>query len=312
HPHDPYVARPEFWDLYPDANVDMPKNPRRADDPHSTRVRQGNEGDRIAASEADILSARRGYYANTSYFDHNVGILIRTLEEAGLIDNTVVIVTSDHGDMLGERDLWYKMSWFDHSSRVPLVMAGPGVRPGTWDAPCSLIDLFPTMLDIADAEHPCHIPLDGRSLWPSATERAPGQTEAIGEYCAECAPGAPVIMLRRDRWKYIHAAGDPPQLYDLAADPDELTNLAPDHPVAHDFAVEVAARWNDATVSAQVIASQDRRRVITGALGQGAPTHWDYTPPRDASQEYVRNHMDWTVAAAKNRWPPNPHLKVRS
>lgn len=149
HPHDPYVARPEWWDLYEDSEIDLPTHPDPAEDPMSERLRDGIEASDTPLTEAEVVRARRAYYANVSYFDSKIGVLIQALDEIGQMENTIVIVTSDHGDMLGERGLWYKMSFFEHSARVPLVVAGPGVVAGTSSAPCSLMDLAPTMLDLA-------------------------------------------------------------------------------------------------------------------------------------------------------------------
>ena len=81
-----------------------------------------------------------------------MGQLLNYLKNADILDNTIVIVTADHGDMLGERGLWYKMTFFEHSARVPLIMAGPGVVPGQAANPCSLVDILPTMLDIAASQ----------------------------------------------------------------------------------------------------------------------------------------------------------------
>ncbi|MEK9860981.1 MAG: sulfatase-like hydrolase/transferase, partial [Alphaproteobacteria bacterium] len=135
HPHDPYVARPEWWGLYDDDAIDMPGDATGGVipeiDPHSKRVMHGIEADTVAVTDEEIRNARRAYYANTSYFDSKVGELVRTLEEAQMLDNTIVIVTADHGDMLGERGLWYKMNFFEHSARVPLIMAGPGIAHQT-------------------------------------------------------------------------------------------------------------------------------------------------------------------------------------
>ena len=101
------------------------------------------------ATDDEIRNARHAYYANVSYFDSAIGELVRTLEEIGELDNTIIIITADHGDMLGERSLWYKMNFFEHSGRVPLIMAGLGIAQGAVDTPCSLVDILPTMADIA-------------------------------------------------------------------------------------------------------------------------------------------------------------------
>ena len=109
HPHDPYVARPEWWGLYTDDQIDPPAYPLTAEqqDPFSKRVMDGIEASTIALSDEEVIRARRAYFGNVSYFDSKIGLLVKTLEETGELDNTVVIVTADHGDMLGERGLWY-------------------------------------------------------------------------------------------------------------------------------------------------------------------------------------------------------------
>ena len=308
HPHDPYVARPEWWDLYTDDEIDMPTLPMRPEeqDPFSRRVMDGIEASTVTLTDAEIRRARRAYYANVSYFDSKIGALVKTLEETGEIDNTLIIVTADHGDMLGERGLWYKMSFFEHSARVPLVMAGPGVRHGTAPEACSLVDMLPTFLEVAGHEGPLAQPIDGRSLLPRARGEADTADEAIAEYCAEMA-GHPVFMIRRGALKYIHCDIDPPQLYDLGRDPAERTNLAEDPAyagAAAAFAAEVAARWNSAALREDVIRTQRSRHALHAAMEAGAADHWDYNPPSEASQQYVRNHMDWTVAAARYRFPP--------
>ncbi len=310
HPHDPYVARPEWWGLYDDDAIDMPGEATGGVipdiDPHSKRVMQGIEADTVAVTDDEIRNARRAYYANTSYFDSKVGELIRTLEEAQMLDNTIVIVTADHGDMLGERRLWYKMNFFEHSARVPLIMAGPGIAHQTVPNACSLVDILPTMLDIAGANPVLGMPIDGRSLMPVATGGSDSGDEAIGEYCAECA-SHPIFMIRRGKMKYIHCDIDPPLLYDLGQDPFELNNLANDPAyadLAAEFAKEVAERWDSEAIRHNVIRTQHQRRAVHKAMEAGLMTSWDYQPKRDASNEYVRNHMDWTVAAEKTRFPP--------
>ena len=309
HPHDPYVARPEWWNLYDHDAIDMPATPD-ATDPHSTRVMKGIEADATDITDAQIRNARHAYYANTSYFDSKVGAVVQALEESDQLDNTVVIVTADHGDMLGERGLWYKMTFFEHSGRVPLIMAGPGVANGTVDAPCSLVDMLPTLMDIGHVESELGMPVDGKSLMPAASGKAPTQSEAIGEYCAEMAPAFPVFMIRRNvdgrKWKYLHCDADPAQLFDLEVDPSELNNLAEDPACAEvvsAFAAEVASRWNSAQISKDVIATQKQRRAVHAAMEQGLITSWDYQPPRDAAKEFVRNNVSWDDVLHRMQYP---------
>ena len=309
HPHDPYVARPEWWDLYDDAEIDIPAFvPALEDqDPFSRRLMDGIEASVVPLTEEEIRRARRAYLANVSYFDNKVGEVVRTLEETGEIDNTIVIVTADHGDMLGERGLWYKMNFFEHSARVPLIMAGPGVVQGTAANACSLVDLMPTFVEIAGGDAAMFgEAVDGRSLMPLARGEVDPVDEAIGEYCAEMTP-YPVFMIRRGDLKYIHCDPDPPQLYDLALDPLEKKNVAAD-PLYKDraaaFAAEVAERWDSEKLRSDIMATQKSRRALHAAMEAGAGEAWDFNPPRDASQEYVRNHMDWTEAAGRYRFPP--------
>ncbi|MEP1207679.1 MAG: choline-sulfatase [Rhizobiaceae bacterium] len=309
HPHDPYVARPEWWNLYSDDDIDMPEYvlPLEQQDPFSRRVMDGIEASTVPLTEAEVRRARRAYLANVSYFDSKIGELVQTLEETGELDNTIVIVTADHGDMLGERGLWYKMNFFEHSARVPMVMAGPGIAVGSAKNACSLVDLLPTLVEVAGGDDGMFgEPVDGRSLMPLARGEDDPVDEAIGEYCAEMTPW-PVFMIRRGALKYIHCDADPPQLYDLANDPSEKINLATDPTYRADseaFAAEVADRWDSEKLREDVIRTQKSRRSLHAAMGAGAGEHWDYNPPSDASRQYVRNHMDWTIAAAHYRYPP--------
>ncbi|MEM7439436.1 MAG: choline-sulfatase [Pseudomonadota bacterium] len=307
HPHDPYVAKPEWWDLYDDADIALPDctlTPEEQD-PFARRLMDGIEASMIPLTEEEIIRARRAYLANVSYFDSKVGAVVQALRDIGELDNTVVIVTADHGDMLGERGLWYKMAFFEHSVRVPLIMAGPGVAQGTVPNACSLIDLLPTMFEIAGGGT-LGEPVDGRSIWPLAQGQEDPVDEAISEYCAEMTP-APVFMIRRGPFKYVHCDADPPQLYDLSNDPGERSNVADDPAYADQsaaFAAEVARRWDSAAIRADVMRSQKARHALHAVMEAGAGEPWDYNPPSDASQQYVRNHMDWTVAAARYRFPP--------
>ena len=309
HPHDPYVARPEWWDLYDHDHIDLPE-PISEDalDAHTRRIRRGIEADTIGYTEDQSRNARHGYYANTSYFDSWVGRLVRVLDETGRIDNTVVIVTSDHGDMLGDRGTFFKMSFFERSARVPLIVAGPGVAGRSVPNVCSHLDLLPTLLDIATdggAWPELGTPITGRSLWELAAGGTDANDETTGEYMAEMT-SHPMFMIRRGRHKYIHCDTDPPLLYDVEADPGERTNLADDPgcaALAADFAAETGQRWDSTGIRERVLHSQRSRRVLHAAAESGAMHSWDYNPVRDAANEFVRNHMDWAEAGPRSRFP---------
>ena len=127
----------------------------------------------------------------------------------------------------------------------------------------------------------------------------------IGEYLAEAAV-APLVMIRRGRWKFIHAAGDPDQLYDLVADPDERLNRAEELDQAGlmaEFRAEVAARWDLPALDRAVRDSQRRRRLVDAALTTGVTKAWEYQPFRDAAKQYMRNTVDLDDLEAMARFP---------
>ena len=316
HPHDPYIALREWWDLYDHGEIDMPAVPAlpfEEQDAHSQRLMTGIDIPANPATDEEVRNARHAYYANVSYFDHWVGRVVKLLEDAELADNTIVMVTSDHGDMLGERGLWYKMSFFEPSVRVPLVVAGPDLPAAKRVSNnVSLADLLPTVLDMAEAggagaKPELAEPVDGRSLMPLITGDGEGDPdEAISEYAAECA-SHPCFMIRRGQYKYVHCEVDPPLLFDVVADPLERTNLVddPGHAnLAQAFAEEVRERWDSEKIRLDVIATQKRRRAIHDAMTRGELTSWDHHPQRDAAQEYMRSHMDVTETDVKSRFPP--------
>jgi choline-sulfatase len=117
---------------------------------------------------------------------------------------------------------------------------------------------------------------------------------------------APLVMIRRDHYKYVHSEPDPPQLFDLAADPDELENIA-DQPayqkICRRFKNEVTANWDLKNLHQQVLASQRRRKLVYRALRQGKYASWDFQPHQDATQKYMRNHLDLNVLERRARFP---------
>ncbi len=312
HPHDPYAITQEYWDRYNHDDIDLPAVapiPMDQLDAHSRRVRQMCAMDEYDLTEARVRNARHAYYGAISYVDDKVGQLLRALDATGRRDDTIVIFASDHGDMLGERGLWYKMTFFEWSARVPLIFHARGrFAPRRVAQHVSLVDLLPTLVALAgDGAQPDFADaVDGHSLVPllQGDERGWADT-ALGEYLGEGAV-APVLMIRRGRYKYVYGEPDPEQLYDLVTDLHELNNLAgrAEHEAARRaFEAEVNERWEPRALRRRVIASQRRRRLLAAALMTGRHTPWDFQPHRDASKQYMRNHLDLNELERSARFP---------
>jgi choline-sulfatase len=305
HPHDPFAITEKYWSLYRPEDI-APPLPGVARDPHSLRLRAVCAMDAVTITDDQIRDARRAYYGAISYVDDNLGKLLAALRATRLDEDTIIVFLSDHGEMLGERGLWYKMSYLEGAARVPLVIAAPGrFKPGRVAASVSLVDILPTLVDLAGEDVAALADAtDGRSLAPHLTGGA-GHDEVIGEYLAEGVI-APMVMIRRGRWKFIHSPADPDQLFDCAADPREETNLARDPAVAEtlaQFRAEVASRWDLAAIDRAVRQSQQRRRIVDAALNRGAPKSWDFQPFNDASGQYVRNTIALDDMEARARFP---------
>ncbi|WP_226831791.1 choline-sulfatase [Brachybacterium sp. FME24] len=318
HPHDPYEPPREHWDRFADVEIPDPKHPEvpEADqDPHSHRLRAMSGFDLRDPTLEEVRRARRSYYAAVSYIDDHVGRIRTRLEELGLLENTVIVVTSDHGDMLGEKGLWYKMSPYEESARVPLIVYGPQhlVPRGRYANPVSLLDLMPTLLELAQApaDRPAQeaggddrgapSPRHGLSLLESARREADGRSgpedrDIVIEYLAE-GTLRPQLTLVHGQYKYVLCPGDPEQLFDLVADPHELRNVAsePAHAeLVRRLRAELDAQYDLASLETDVLASQARRRLVAEALQQGVSRHWDFEP--DPEQRYVRGDF-WSALA---------------
>ncbi len=308
HPHDPYVARRKYWDLYEGLAELEPTVGEMAfedQDPHSKRLIKACDHARFDIKRGDVRRARQGYFANISFMDDKVGELIETLRLTRMLDDTIIVFTSDHGDMLGERGLWFKMSFFDGSARVPLTIAGPGIQPRLVTAAVSTLDVNPTLADLAGIDIGEIAPwTDGTSLVPlmkGGMRMAP----VLMEYAAEGSQ-APLVCIREGDWKFVHCELDPPMLFNLKDDPQELNNLAADPANAALVArwmERVHARWNLDAFDASVRESQARRRVVYEALRNGAYFPWDFQPLQKASERYMRNHMDLNILEESKRFP---------
>jgi choline-sulfatase len=305
HPHDPYVARRRFWDLYADCPALEPEvaaMPFEAQDPHSRRLMQASDHAAFDIRPEHVRDARRGYFANVSYVDAKIGEILDVLAAGRMLEDTAIVLASDHGDMLGERGLWFKMSFFEGSARVPLMIAAPGLPPGRVDTPVSLLDVAPTLAELAGVElGGIAAWMDGESLLGVADARGPVPMEYMAEGSA-----APLVALRDGDFKLSICELDPPLLFDLRSDPHELRNVADDPAhagVLAELSAKVRARWDLARLDAEVRASQARRHLVYEALRNGAHFPWDYQPLQRASERYMRNHMNLDGLEAAQRFP---------
>ncbi len=314
HPHNPFTISREYWDLYDHSKVEMPTVPfipYEQRDPWSQRYYKLIRQDEHRVTDEMILSARHAYYGMVSYVDRKVGLLLDALEKTNALDNTVIVFTADHGEMLGERGMWFKFNPYEQSVKVPLIIQAPGANVGQRvSANCSLVDLLPTLVDLAtDGEPPALADhCDGHSLGALLHGSDPSRTdEALIEFTGE-GVHAPALILKKGHYKYVHCEGDPGMLFDLQNDPAELRNLCTDpafEDMAQGIALEIQRRFEPDRIKREVLASQRRRLFLHATLTQGTHTPWDYQVRKDGSKQYVRSvgSTSTTATKAKARYP---------
>ena len=310
HPHDPYVSRQQFWDLYDQDKIPMPQVSDLGydnQDPHSQRLYDAVDYTKFDIQEEDIRNARHAYFANISYLDDKMGEILAVLEQTDLADNTQIILCADHGDMLGERGLWYKMSFFEYSCRIPLVVTAPSkFQAGEVNTPVSNCDILPSLIDLAGGDPTdlaCDI--DGQSFVALAAGNEDPERRTYSEYCAEGSVG-PMVMIRQADYKFNYCDADPAQLFNLKDDPLEMQNLAelPEYTdLVTQYTNEVQQSWDFARFTAEVKESQRCRTLVDRANRKGVFSPWDYQPRIDAKQRYMRNHLDLNVLEANSRYP---------
>jgi iduronate 2-sulfatase len=223
-PHTPYVAPKPYFDRYPPQKIELPplSEPDRSRTPEAAYGSKRNDQDKMTDDQR--REAIQAYRASTTFMDAQVGRVLDALDRLGLADTTIVVFTSDHGYHLADHGLWQKMSLFERSARVPLIIAAPGAKAKGKAARglAELVDLYPTLASLTGLTAPGT--LDGVSLAPMMNDAAATVKDAAFTQVRDG------YAVRTDRWRYIEwAAGEKgAQLYDMERDPSETTNVAAD------------------------------------------------------------------------------------
>ncbi len=290
-PHYPLIAPPEFYDLYPHELLETPKGggldyPLH---PWIEKFRQIQRHDEFFTEETRKV-AIASYYALCSYLDSNIAKVLAALDASGQRDDTLVVYTADHGENLATRRLWGKSNMYEEAAAIPLVLSGPGVPAGkTVETPVTLAEGGNTILEalgLAEQGDPAFQSWRRTANGPDDPARV-----AFSEYHATGADSA-AFMIRKGNYKYIHYVGYAPELFDLAADPEEEMNLAEDDAAAGtlgDMQAELAQRIEPEGVNTAAQASQAaliaRHGGREAALNKGA---FQGTPAPGEKAEYVR------------------------
>ena len=294
HPHEPFWPPQEYWDLYEGADIDIPELPADLDDTWSMMDRWLNAYHgtrRYDLRDADgLYRLRRAYYGLVTYLDRKVGELLDSLEATGLADNTVIVLTSDHGDMLCEREMVQKRTFYDWACRVPLLVRFPDRWKGgsTCATPVSLLDLLPTFCELAGAE--ASLPHDGENLLPIIDGDS---KDRIIFAQAHEAVGVPCIMARQGRFKYNYIHGYEAQLFDLETDPGEWHNLCgnPAHAKTEEnLRKAILERFDPDAIAGANLESLHRRWVIRQTMQQNDQT-WAHFPHFDARRNATAQYL---------------------
>lgn len=287
-PHDPFKVTPDLWDIYEGEEIAIPEYPSNMAETYSAMdcwLNAYHGTDRIDIKCPESLTAlRRAYYGLVTYIDRKVGELLDALERLELRESTIIIFTSDHGDMLAEKNMVQKRSFYEFSSRVPLILSFPdGWAAGTkCPQPASLIDLAPTILEFAHIDE--WLPMDGHSLLPCIDGQemdrvAFSESHTNGVY-------EPCFMIRQGAYKYIHIRNEEGQLFDVEKDPGEWNNLCgnPDYDeVETELRSRILANFDPDAVEEELQLSLLNRAVIKPA-NKTNDTHWDYSPFFDVTK----------------------------
>jgi len=262
-PHLPCYATQKWFDLYPEDKLPLPEvylDDRKDVPDFAWYLHWKLPEPRLSWLEKNHQwhPLVRAYLASTSFMDSQIGRLLDGLEKSGQMDNTIVVLWSDHGWHIGEKLISGKNSLWERSTHVPLIFSGPGVEAGSvCSQPVELLDIYPTLL--AAAGLPARDGLEGHSLVPQLRDPS-----TVRVWPAVTTSNADNHAVRDTRWRYIRYAEGSEELYDMAADPNEWTNLAKD---PHYAAVKIRlGKFMPATSAAPAPGSAHRTLVRDGTI----------------------------------------------
>lgn len=305
-PHDPYAPAQEYWDRYDGRHLTLPVAPPPGSSTNSwdSSINSWHGVDVANPDEDAVYKTRRGYYAMVSYIDDKLGELEKELERFGLTDSTVVVFVSDHGDMVGENDMFFKRTFREWSTRVPLIFAGPSIPVGKRRSETvSLVDVFPTLVGMGRngpsgfASPP---ELDGTDLL-SGQQGSDNERAVIIDYNAEGVRG-PTRTVVQAGYKYVYIHENEELLFHLVVDPGEWFDLSAEseyEEILSKMRLVCFADWDPFETLDAVLASQEKRMFLDKALSLGIQSNWDYRPPFDPQRMYVRRPVTrvWDHAA---------------
>jgi len=256
-PHVPLFVPPKWFNLYDVGKIALPKIPKNdLDDLPKNFLRINDYA--VAPTHAEVVSGGKqrslthAYLASVSFVDHCVGIVLDALKSSPHADNTLIVLWSDHGFHLGEKQHWAKRTLWEESTRVPLLIAGPGIRSGQpCKEPASLIDLYPTLVELCNLPKAKH--LEGVSLVPQLRDpaKARRQPAITSSYFGN-------HSIRSRDWRLIVYEDGAKELYDHRNDPDEFRNLANDP--AHKATVDELTKWLPKNAAPEFKAKSERAR----------------------------------------------------